>query len=142
MHNNVIDIVERSQRQHALQEERELKNFHASTSDAVAPGLPDKNESPKSSIFETEEVRIWTVAVRGWAEWSVPHDGRARMIVTLGRMRHLPREGDSAFPARWTWVPANSDFKVPNEADQTRNLMIVEFNDANHQESSQNRKEI
>ncbi len=41
-----------------------------------------------------------------------------------------------------TWVPAHSDFKVPNEADQTRNLMIVEFNETNDQESSQDRKEI
>jgi hypothetical protein len=44
--------------------------------------------------------------------------------------------------ARWTWVSANSDFKVPNEADQTRNSMIVEFNETNDQESSQDRKEI
>jgi hypothetical protein len=41
-----------------------------------------------------------------------------------------------------TWVRANSDFKVPNEADQTRNLMIVEFNETNDPESSQDRKEI
>ncbi len=41
-----------------------------------------------------------------------------------------------------TWVPAQSDFKVPNEADQKRNLMIVEFNETNGQESSQDRKEI
>jgi hypothetical protein len=40
-----------------------------------------------------------------------------------------------------TWVPANSDFKVPNEADQTRNLMIVGFNKTNDQKSSQDRKE-
>jgi hypothetical protein len=44
--------------------------------------------------------------------------------------------------ARWTLVSATSDFKVPNEADQTRNLMIVEFNETNDQESSQDRKEI
>jgi hypothetical protein len=41
-----------------------------------------------------------------------------------------------------TWVPVDSDFKVPNEADQTRNLLIVEFNETNDQESSQDRKEI
>jgi hypothetical protein len=40
-----------------------------------------------------------------------------------------------------TWVPANSDFKVPNEANQTRSLMIGEFNETNDQESSQDRKE-
>ena len=44
--------------------------------------------------------------------------------------------------ARWTLVSANSDFKVPNEADQTRNLMVVEFNETNHQGTSQDRKEI
>ena len=36
---SVIDIVERFQTKHALQEERETKNFHASTNGAVAPGI-------------------------------------------------------------------------------------------------------
>ena len=55
---SVIDIVERFQTQHALQEEREIKNFHAPTNGAVAPGVPDKNGMPKKSIPETEEVVI------------------------------------------------------------------------------------
>jgi hypothetical protein len=55
---NVIDIIERFQTHHALLEEREMKNFHASTSGAVAPGVPDKNGMPKKSIPETEEVVI------------------------------------------------------------------------------------
>ena len=36
---SVIDIVERFQAKHALQEERETKNFHPSTNGAVAPGI-------------------------------------------------------------------------------------------------------
>ena len=45
---SVVDIVERFQTQHALQEEREMKNSHPSTSGAVAPGVrPDKNELAK-----------------------------------------------------------------------------------------------
>jgi hypothetical protein len=36
---SVIDIVERFQRKHALQEERETKNFNPSTNGAVAPGI-------------------------------------------------------------------------------------------------------
>jgi hypothetical protein len=44
--------------------------------------------------------------------------------------------------ARWTSVSANSDFKVPNEANQTRNELIVRANETNDQESSQDRKEI
>lgn len=36
---SVIDIVERLQAKHALQEERETKNFHPSTNGAVAPGI-------------------------------------------------------------------------------------------------------
>ena len=35
----VIDIVERFQTKHALQEERETKNFHPSTNGAIAPGV-------------------------------------------------------------------------------------------------------
>jgi NAD(P)-dependent dehydrogenase (short-subunit alcohol dehydrogenase family) len=53
---SVIDIVERFQTQHALQEEREMKNFHASTNGAVAPGVPDKNGMARNGIFGTEEV--------------------------------------------------------------------------------------
>ena len=36
---SVIDIVERFQTKHALQEERETKNFHPSTNGAVATGI-------------------------------------------------------------------------------------------------------
>jgi hypothetical protein len=36
---SVIDIVERFQTKHALQEEQETKNFHPSTNGAVAPGI-------------------------------------------------------------------------------------------------------
>jgi hypothetical protein len=43
MNNSVIDIIERFQRRYALQEEREMENFHASTSGAGVPGVPDKN---------------------------------------------------------------------------------------------------
>jgi hypothetical protein len=41
-----------------------------------------------------------------------------------------------------TWVPARSDFKGPNEADRTRNLMIPGFDKTNDQQSSQDRREI
>ena len=36
---SVIDIVERFERKHALQEERETKNFNPLTNGAVAPGI-------------------------------------------------------------------------------------------------------
>ena len=36
---SVVDIVERFQTKHALQEELETKNFHPSTNGAVAPGI-------------------------------------------------------------------------------------------------------
>jgi hypothetical protein len=71
---SVIDIVERFQTQHALQEEREMKNFRASTNGAVAPGLPDKNGTARNGIFGTEEVGGSTVAVRvsTWPDWARP----------------------------------------------------------------------
>ena len=142
MSNNVINIIERFQTRHALQEEREMNNFNAPRNGAVAPGMPDENGRSKTSIFEMEEVRVWTVAVPRTTEWTPPHDGRDRMVVTLGRIRQLPRDGDSAFPARWACIPANSDCEVANEAEQTVNLMIVEFIDANGQENFANRKEL
>jgi hypothetical protein len=36
---SVIDIVERFQTKHALQEERETKNFHPSMNGVIAPGI-------------------------------------------------------------------------------------------------------
>ena len=110
-----------------------MNKFDASTNSAAAAGVPDKNGKAKNNIFEMEEVRVWTVAVPGNTEWSPPHDGRDRMVVTLGRIRQLPRDSDSAFPARWTCIPANRDCKVANEAEKTMNLMIVEFIDSNDQ---------
>jgi hypothetical protein len=142
MSKNVLDIIERFQTHHALQEEREPETSQASGNGAVAPSVPGKNGMPKNNIFETQGVRVSTITVLGNTEWSPPLDGRDRLVVTLGQIGHaLPKDSESVFPARWTWVPANSDFKVPNEASQTKDLMIVEFNDANDQESSQNRKE-
>lgn len=136
MNNNLIDIIERFQTHHALQEERQMKDPHASTNGPVAPGLSDKNENPRTSLFETEEVRVSTVAIPARAEWLPPHDGRDRLVVTLGKIDQLlPRDGDPAFPARWTWVPANSDFKVPNKSNQATSFLIVEFNEANAQET-------
>ena len=44
---SVVDIVERFQTQHALQEERETKDLPPSTSGTVAPGGPDKNAMAK-----------------------------------------------------------------------------------------------
>ena len=43
MRSNVIDIIERFQARHALQEERETQNSHASTNGSVSSGVPDEN---------------------------------------------------------------------------------------------------
>jgi hypothetical protein len=134
MKKNLIDIVERFQTHHALQEERELKNSHASGNGAVAPGAPDKNGIPENTIFECDEMRISTVTLPDGTEWSPPQDGRERLVVRLGEIgRPLSNESDPAFPARWTWIPANSDFKVANESGETRNLMIVAFHDVDRE---------
>jgi hypothetical protein len=124
---NIMDIIERFQTHHALREEREMEKPHPSGNGATAPRVPDKH---KKSIFETEEVRVGTVAVSGQTAWSPPHDGRDRLVVTLGKIgQRSPGDSDPVFPARWTWIPANSDFKVPNKALQTRTLLVMEFND-------------
>jgi hypothetical protein len=126
MMRNVMDIIERFQTHHALKEESEMKkNSHAPGNDAAAPSMPDKN-----SIFETDGVRVSMVAVPGNTEWSPPRDGRDRLVVPLGKIDQvLARNDDPSFPARGTWIPANSSFKVPNKANQTRTLLIVEFSD-------------
>jgi len=49
MKKNVIDIIQRFQTHHALQEERERKNSHASANGAVAPSIPGKTGMPEDS---------------------------------------------------------------------------------------------
>lgn len=131
MKNSVIDIVQRFQTHHALQEERELKNSHASRNGAVPPSVPDNNGIPENTLFENEELRISTVTLPQGTEWPAPRDSRDRLVVRLGEIDPpLSNESDPVFPARWTWIPANSDFTVANETDEARNLMIVAFNEA------------
>jgi len=55
MSGNVIDIIERFQARHALQEEQEMKNFNASRNGAPTQGVPDKNAMLRNSIFETQK---------------------------------------------------------------------------------------
>jgi hypothetical protein len=137
MKKSIIDIVQRFQTHHALEEERELENFHVSGNGAVAPSAPDKNAITENTIFESEEMRISTVTLPSGMEWPAPNDGRDRLVVRLGEIGHpLSKETDPAFSARWTWIPANSDFKVGNETDETRNLMIVAFHDVNRGQHS------
>jgi len=58
MHKNVIDIIERFQTHHPLQEEREMNNSNASTSGALAPDVPDENGMPRNRTPETEQVVV------------------------------------------------------------------------------------
>ena len=55
MSDNVIDIIERFQTRHALQEEQEMKNFNASRNGAPTQGVPDKNAMPSNSRVETQK---------------------------------------------------------------------------------------
>jgi hypothetical protein len=112
---NIIDIIERSQTRHALQEEHELQNLDALSHSPVALA---QNAGGEESISETDGVRISTVAIPGRMQWSPPHDGRDRLVVMLGNADQLlERDCDTAVPARWAWVPANSNCKVANVAE-------------------------
>ena len=55
MSGNIVDIIERFQTRHALQEEQEMKSFNASRNGAPTQGVPDKNAMPRKSIFETQK---------------------------------------------------------------------------------------
>ena len=46
---NLIDIIERFQTHHALQEEREINNFHVPANGAVASNVQDKDEMPNEA---------------------------------------------------------------------------------------------
>jgi hypothetical protein len=50
-----MDIIERFQTRHALQEEEEMKNFNAPRNGAPTQGVLDKNAMPRNSVFETQK---------------------------------------------------------------------------------------
>jgi len=123
---------------HALQEERELKNLLASPNGEFISGVPDKNGTRQQEIFENEQVRVSTTSVLKGTDWSMPHDGRDRVVVLLDQINQLAEtnEADSSSSAwRATRIPANSDINVPNNSDQTKILMILEFKDTGVEES-------
>jgi hypothetical protein len=130
---NVIAIIERFLTQHALQEEREMKNLPAPPNGPLISGASDKNGIPPKSIFENEQVRVSTTSVPKGTDWSPPHDGRDRVVVLLDKINQVTEtnEKDSFFSSAWrlTWVPANSDVNATNKSDQTKNLLILEFKD-------------
>ena len=127
---SLISIIERLQTEHALKAERELGDvFNA----AVISGAPDKNGIPQKSIFENEQVRVSTTSIPKGTDWSMPHDGRDRVVVFLDKINQVAEtnEKDSFFSSacRVTWIPANRDVNATNKSDQTKNLMILEFKD-------------
>jgi hypothetical protein len=128
---NIIDIITRFQTEHALQEEREMKNSHAPPNGALISDVPNKNGIPPKGFFENEQVRVSTTSVPKGTDWSTPHDGRDRIVILLDKINPVLKtnERDSFSPSAWrvTWIPRNSDVKVPNKSDQTKNLMILEF---------------
>jgi len=130
---SLISIIERLQTEHALKAERERKDFHASLNGAVISGAPDKNGIPQKSIFENEQVRVSTTSIPKGTDWSMPHDGRDRVVVFLDKINEVAEtnEKDSFFSSacRVTWIPANRDVNATNKSDQTKNLMILEFKD-------------
>jgi hypothetical protein len=52
---NLIEIIERFQTRHALEEEHETKDFDAPRNGEPTQGMPDKNAMPGNSIFETQK---------------------------------------------------------------------------------------
>jgi hypothetical protein len=130
---NLIDIIERFQTAHALQEEREMNNSRASTNGSVSSDASDKIGIAQKGIFENEYVRVSTTSVPKGTDWSLPHDGRDRAVVLLDKINQVveTNERDSFSSSAWrlTWIPANSAVNATNKSDQTKNLMILEFKD-------------
>jgi hypothetical protein len=108
-----------------------------SANEEFISGVPGKNGT-RQEIFENEQVRVSTTSVPKGTDWSAPHDGRDRIVVLLDQINPLAQtnEKDSASSAcHVTRIPANSDINVPNNSDQTKILMILEFKDTRVEES-------
>jgi hypothetical protein len=126
---SLISIFERLATEHALKVERERKTLHASPSGVIS-GASDKSVIPQKAIFENEQIRVSTTSLPKGTDWSAPHDGRDRVVLLLDKINPLAQtheEDPSSSAWRVTRIPANSDINVPNNSDQTKILMILEF---------------
>jgi hypothetical protein len=83
---NIIDIIERSQRRHALKEESQLKNLKAPSNTAVALVEETKIRTPASDI---DGVRVSTITIGASTKWQPPGDSRDRLVVMLGKTNQL-----------------------------------------------------
>ena len=103
--------------------------MHASPSGVIS-GASDKSVIPQKAIFENEQIRVSTTSLPKGTDWSAPHDGRDRVVLLLDKINPLAQtneEDPSSSAWRVTRIPANSDINVPNNSDQTKILMILEF---------------
>jgi hypothetical protein len=55
MSSNIINIIERFQTRHALQEEDEMKNLNASPDSEATQKVAGRNGMPKNGLSETQK---------------------------------------------------------------------------------------
>ena len=132
LRHSLISIIEHLETKRALEAEHKVKNLYAPSNGAIISGAPNRNGVSQNDVFENEQVRVSVSSVPKGTGWPAPHDGRDRIVVLLDITKQAAETNEKDFsPFVWrvTWIPANSDFKVANESDQIKNLMIVEFKD-------------
>ena|SRR2546427_12057204 len=89
---NAIDIIERFQTRHVLQEEPEMKNFNASTEGAPTQGVPDKNGMPKTSVFETQKsINTQEIQFNGRKNKMSTRNGERFLYLQRGSQHQLIR---------------------------------------------------
>jgi hypothetical protein len=121
--NNIIDITERSQTRHALQEERELKHLDALSHGPVALVKSEGSEADGVNIDSRDSREDAMVAATRWPR-SIGRNVRQGRATAGERLRYV-RSRSMGLGS------GNANCKVANAADQPRNLMIIEFNDVN-----------
>jgi hypothetical protein len=115
-----------------LRTQGRVTNVSPSINDALKAAPPDDDGIRQSLVFGTDEVQVTAVAVLSDKSWVRPQDGRDRLVIMLDKINDgfSPREGNSSFPAGMlTWLGADTDSNVANEADREMRLMVLEFND-------------
>lgn len=113
-----------------LRPQGEVKKFYPSINEALFGGPNGERDLGVATVLETEEVRVLAVGVRPKSKWSLPADGRPRLVVITNRMHDIsaPKEENAPFPAGMlTWVSAGQAWSVSNESREIYKVMVVEF---------------
>jgi hypothetical protein len=83
----------------------------------------------QAMVLQTREIRLRAVDVSPGSMWSVPHDGRDRLVIFVDKIDNPgSRQKSSRFPSGiFVWIPADHDWNVYKAGPHEMKMMVLDF---------------